>query len=351
MPHFTADQLRTVTRTIFEAAGVPADDATLVAESLVDGNLCGHDSHGVVRIPQYMESMRKGEIVAGAPLTIVRESDTTPVVDGGWGFGQPQAHRTAEIAMTKARAAGVATVTLHHVNHVGRVGEYLERVAREGFVAIAAVNNHGSGRSTAPYGGSEPRVSTNPITFAAPVKGGDPLVLDITTSVTAEGKIRVRRNKGEKLPEGWLVDNQGNFTTDPNAFYTDPRGAIMPLGGEVGHKGFGLSLMVDILVGALGAGGCTRPDANRLANAYFLTVIDPARFNGLDYCEQQVADLIAWCKSSRRLPGVDEILIPGEPEARCRKHRREHGIDVDDETWRQIEEVARSVGVQLDVAG
>lgn len=349
MPHFTHDQLHKITRAIFEVTGVPAAEAAIVADSLVDANLCGHDSHGAVRIPQYVGFIRDGDIATGVPLKIDSETETTAVIDGGWGFGQVQSRRMTEVAMNKARNAGVAVVTLHHCNHIGRVGEYLERVARAGFVAFAAVNNHGSGRSTAPYGGWEPRLATNPITFAAPVADGDPVVLDITTSVTAEGKIRVRRNKGEPVPEGWIIDNQGNFTTDANDFYTDPRGAIMPFGGEVAHKGFGLSMMVDILVGALGSGGCSRPEANRLGNAFFLTVIDPARFNGADYCRRQVADLIAWCKSSRKLPGVEEILVPGEPEARCRKHRLEHGIEIDAETWRQIEETAKGVGAKIDV--
>ena len=348
MPHFTHERLHVITSTIFEAAGVPTDEAVLVADSLVDGNLCGHDSHGAVRIPQYITFMNDGKIVSGAPLIVVNETDATALLDGGWGFGQVQARRMGDIAVSKATAAGVATVSLYNCNHVGRLGEYLERIARLGFMVIGVVNNHGTGHITAPYGGWQPRLSTNPIAFAAPVAGGDPIVLDITTSVTAEGKIRVRKNKGEKVPEGWIMDNKGQFTTNAADLYTEPRGAVMPFGAEVAYKGFGLSMMVDILAGGLGAGGCSRPGPTRLGNQFTVVVIDPARFSGRDHFTQQTAELVAHCKSSKLRDGFDEILVPGEPEARCRKQRLEAGIDIDDETWRQICDAARSVGATFD---
>jgi len=161
----------------------------------------------------------------------------------------------------------------------------------------------------------------------------------------AEGKVRVMRNRGARIPEGWILDAEGRPSTDPNDLYGPPPGALLPFGGIVGHKGYALGVMVDILSGALSGAGCSRKDATRIGNAFFITVIDIARFVPVEAFKAQVSDFVAYIKSSRKLPGVDEILIPGEPEYRTMEKRLREGIFVEEETWRQIRELAEKVGL------
>ena len=157
--------------------------------------------------------------------------------------------------------------------------------------------------------------------------------------------MRIRRNRGEQTPPGWIIDSEGNPTTDPNRFYGPPPGAILPFGGDAAHKGYGLSVIVEILSGALSGAGCSRPDAARMGNALFIQAINPAAFGPLDRFKRQVDDFTAFVKSSPTAPGFKEVLMPGEVEARELKKRSVDGIYVEEETWRQILDVARGHGV------
>lgn len=348
MPIIQAESLEALGRQMFEAAGASPAEAQTVVSSLVQANLAGLDSHGVIRIPQYLGMVRQGLMKFGQPVEVVRETATTAVLNGNWGPGQICAQRATELALDKARQWGLGAVGLQQSSHVGRLGEYVLRLAREGFLGLAAVNNHGAARHTAPFGGIQGRLATNPIAFAAPANGHPPFVLDITTSVVAEGKIRVLRNKGQQLPEGWILDGQGRPTTDPNDFYGVPRGVLLPLGGEVGYKGFGLGLMVELLAGALSGAGCSREGPTHPGNALFVLAIAIDAFVDRHVFEQQVADFFAYVKSSPLQEGFAEILIPGEPEVRMEQRRRAEGIPIDDETWRQIQETAAALGIEVE---
>jgi uncharacterized oxidoreductase len=343
----TAEKLETIGRNIFAAAGASPEEAEVVASALVRANLVGLDSHGVIRIPQYLGMVRDGRMKFGQPVEVMRETATTAVLNGNWGPGQVCARRAAETAIAKAREYGLGAVGLHHSNHVGRLGDYVLMIAQEGMLGLATVNNHGAARHTAPFGGTKGRLATNPIAFAAPAAGRPPFVLDITTSIAAEGKIRVLRNQGKRVPEGWILDAEGQPTTDPNDFYGPPRGVLLPLGGEAGHKGFGLSLMVELLAGALSGAGCSREGPTHPGNAMFILAIAIDPFLAREEFERQVADFFADVKSAPTQEGFAEILIPGEPEVRTEQQRRAEGIPIDDETWRQIQETA--VGLEVEV--
>jgi uncharacterized oxidoreductase len=346
MPTFYAHALEAFATRLLVAAGAPEEEAAIVAGALIRANLAGHDSHGVLRLEQYCRLMRDGLIVPGAPSRIVAETPGTVVLDGGWGFGQVVAQRATQMAISKARAQGVGVAGTRHANHLGRLGDYPAMAAAQGMAAIAAVNNHGGGAWVAPWGGREGRLSTNPIAIATP--GPErPIILDITTSVVAEGKIRVKRNRDEPMPAGWALNAAGEPTTNPHDLYRTPRGAILPFGGEAGHKGFGLSLMVDILAGALTGAGCSQEGAPRMGNALFLIAIDIAAMTPLSAFGEQVQALIDWVRSSALAPGFDAIRFPGEPEAEIEARRQVEGIPVDDETWRQITDFARTLGVVL----
>ena len=345
MPIFSADQLEKAGVSLFEAAGVPSDEAQIVSESLVKSNLAGHDSHGVIRIPQYIALLKKGDIVPGAKVEVVKENPNTAVLDGNWGFGQVTARKAMKLAIDKAETNFLSSVTMSRSNHVGRLGEYPVMAAKRNMVGMIAVNNHGAAQCMAAWGGIERRLSPNPMAISMPTGTDDPVLLDITTAVVAEGKVRVKRNRGEELPEGCIIDAKGNPSTDPNDFYKG--GAILPFGGVVGHKGYGLGFVLDILAGALSGAGCSRADAPRFGNAVFIMVINIENFMDAEGFKEHVDGLIEYVKSSPKMPGINEILFPGEIEAKERKKRLESGIFIEDETWEQIARSADELGVDI----
>jgi uncharacterized oxidoreductase len=336
MPTVAAEPLTAFVDALFRAGGVPNDEAARVATSLVDANLCGHDSHGVIRMTQYLDAIADGRLKPGAPFTVERQTAAVLVADGGWGLGQVQANRLLDRLVPRAQALGLAAGTLRHCGHVGRLGEYAESAARQNMALIATVNNHGFGRGVAPPGGSEARIGTNPLCIGAPTRGA-PAVLDIGTSVVAEGKVRVLFNKGQQAPPGWLLDPQGRPTTDPGVLYRDPRGSILPLGGAQAYKGFGIGLLLDMLVGGLSGGPCSTPGApNMSGNEVLFLVLDIAQFAGAEHFLREVTGLADSIRSCPRAEGASEILLPGDPERREAARRRQHGIPLDDGTWAQL---------------
>lgn len=345
MPTISAQQLTDFSTQLLAAGGVGADEAQLVAESLVEANLRGHDSHGVMRVPFYLDGVRKGEVTPGAELRVIHESPAILTADGNWGFGQTQARRLTERLIPKAHATGVAIGTLIQCAHVGRLGEYCEQAAEAGLVSMMMVNTHGTARRVAPVGGKAPRLGTNPLAIGVPHVDG-PLVLDIGTSATAEGKVRVRRIGGQLCPDGWLLDSNGQPTNDPHSLYADPPGTIRPMGGDQAYKGFGLALMIEVFAGALSGGVCVREKPiNQLGNCVYLQLIDPAQLGGADHFRREVADLTSFVRSCPTVDGVSEIQLPGDPERRLRKERLATGITLDDGNWAQLVKLAEQLGV------
>jgi uncharacterized oxidoreductase len=350
MPTFAHAPLTTFVDALFGAGGVPNDEAARVSESLVLANLCGHDSHGVIRTVQYLDAIADGRLKPGAPFTIEHETPAVLVASGGWGLGQVQAHRLLDRLVPRARSLGLAAGTLRHSGHIGRLGEYAETAAHQRLALIATVNNHGFGRGVAPPGGSVSRIGTNPLCIGVPTTG-DPVVLDIGTSVVAEGKVRVLFNKGLQAPSGWLLDEHGRPTTDPGVLYREPRGSILPLGGSQAYKGFGIGLLLDMLVGGLSGAPCSTPGApNMSGNAVLFIVLDIDRFTGADHFIREVTGLSANIRNCPRAEGATEILLPGDPERREAARRREHGIPLDDGTWGQLVKKAEALRVELPQA-
>ncbi len=348
MPTLTADRLVTFAHDLFVAGGVPAEEARIVAGSLVDSNLAGHDSHGVIRIVQYLQGIADGHLKPGTPLSIVHETPAVLVCDGGWNLGQVQAHRLLLRLMDKARTVGLSAGTLRHCGHIGRLGEYGEAAAAQGFAFMSTVNNHGFGRAVAPPGGTQGRIGTNPLALAVPGRPGEPVVLDVAMSVCAEGKVRVQFNKGEPVPEGWLLDAQGRPTTDPSVLYRDPRGTILPLGGPQAYKGFGIGLLLDMLVGGLSGAPCSRPEiGSRVANAVLFVLWNSRQFSGADHFTGEITTLIDNVRNCQRAEGVAAIQLPGDPERRERARRNAEGIKLDEGTWGQLTALAGRLGVPV----
>ncbi len=346
MPTVHSPALRQFAVELFIAAGVPAVDAAIVADNLIGANLRGHDSHGVLRIPQYVDFIQKGEYKPGAPLTVEHESPGVVVCDGGWGMGQVQAHRLLDLILPKAKTLGLAAGTAKNCGHIGRLGEYAERASDEGLVLIATVNNCGAGLRVAPPGGLEARLGTNPLCASVPTDAG-PVVLDFGTSVAAEGKVRVHYfNNRKPVPEGWLLDSHGQPTTDPSVLYEKPLGTILPMGGSQAYKGFGLGLVLDMLAGGLSGGRVAHKGAPPAkGNNVVFIALDPGHFAGKDEMIGQTSELAEYVRSTPKAEGVDAILLPGDPERRTMALRSKVGIPLEEGHWAKLCELAEALKV------
>jgi len=344
MKTFLPEYLRKLTADIFQICGTPPDDACMLADMLVKANLMGLDSHGVLRIPQYVSEIRQGVIRPGAPITLHRESATTAIVDGGWNFGHIAAMQAVEVAARKARQYAMSSIVLRRCRHVGNLGAYVIAASERHFVALATAGSAGEGQRVAPWGGREGRLATNPIAFAAPTSG-NPIMLDFSTSMASEGKIRLMLNKGEALPSGWIVKNTGEPSSDPKDLYESPPGAILPFGGSEGYKGFALSLMAQILSGLLGPPSWNETGIESHANVMWLMVIDINAFMPFDAFVREMDDFVSYVRSSAPLSGSGGVIMPGDLNFLEMNRRNEAGIPVDDETWRQIVQVAQDLGI------
>lgn len=335
MPTLDHTALRQVTLAILAAVGTPPDAALAVCESLVEANLLGHDSHGIMRLPQYIELVRVGAVVPQALPRIATQRQATAQVDGMYGWGQPAARCATQAAIELAGEFGVGAATIVNCNHIGRVGEYVEMIARAEMVGIALCN---AGPAVAPYGGYQRIMGTNPFAWAAP--GQPPLVLDFATSVVAEGKLRVARTKGEPIAPGLVVDTAGQPTRDPADFYAG--GALQAFGL---HKGSGMSLLIELM--ARGLCGVDPTQSHPIGqngplilalNIPFLAPAD--QFAGAaERLRNQVA-------ASPPLAGFSEVLLPGDPERRARERRLAEGIPLPQPTWDAIVALAEEWGVE-----
>ncbi|MBI3411981.1 MAG: malate/lactate/ureidoglycolate dehydrogenase [Planctomycetes bacterium] len=340
------DRLRELTAAVFQAAGCQADEAGRIAEHLVEANLVGHDSHGVIRVASYVQWLRAGKVLAGRTIQVVFENEAIAVVDGQFGFGQTIGEQAMRLGIEKSARHGVAVIALRNAGHLGRIGDWPLMVAREGKLSLHFVNTTGAGILVAPHGGINRRLSANPIAAGIPVNGGPPILLDMSACTIAEGKIRVALNKGVTVPEDCLIDSRGQPTTDPRVFYADPPGAILSIAG---HKGYGLAVLCEVLAGALTGGGCSNPkNADRVLNGMLSIILDPACFQKDAAFGAEIARFIAWVKSSEKATPDGEILMPGEIEQRTKARRVAEGIELDEKTWSQLSKTAEDVGLSRD---
>ncbi len=346
MPRIASEHLIEIAREIFKTVGVSENVAELVSDSLVESNMRGVDSHGVMRLPAYVRLVEEGKIRPDSEPVVIRETVATAVVDGRWGFGQVVARRAMEIAVEKARQCGAAAVGVIHCNHIGRLGEYSQMAAEENMIGMIMCNSGpyrgGPGGFVAPYGGRGRVFSTNPLSVALPTGRGPPFVLDFSTSKVAEGKIRLARKRGEKIPEGWIVDKHGRPSTNPDDLYDG--GAILPIAE---HKGYGLAMLIDILSAPLTGAYCTSSPKFEGGNPLFIQVVDIQEFTSLREFKEKVGELVDKVRSTPLANGFDRILIPGEPELIAREKRLRTGIDVPEETWEEIVETAKRIGATV----
>lgn len=339
-----SSDLKRFSREIFVASGVPKETAGVVANSLVEANLRGHDSHGVIRITEYANWMQRGWVNPVGQLKIIREQPCILILDGQFGFGQLIGRQAMELAIPRARRDGICVISLRRSGHLGRVGEFMEMAASAGLTGFGFTNTHGGGVLVAPHGGCERRLSANPIVGGAPMADGSDLIMDISTSTTAEGKIKVARNKGMAMDPGLFVNGLGQPSTDPEEYYQDPPGALLPMAG---HKGFALSMFCEVFAGAMTGAGCSRPGDNPVANGWMAFLLNPEIFSGTEFFAEEMSGLAAFVRSSRPMEGFDHVRLPGEPENEAIQKRSRNGIPIDETTWSGICRVASEHNVDV----
>lgn len=347
MPTISAGPLTEFATRLFQAGGVPAGHAETVAKSLVESNLRGHDSHGVMRVPSYIHRIQDGSIDPKATLKIESEAAGTLVGDGQWGLGQVVTQDLMRRLISKGREAGIACATLKRAAHIGRLGEYAEMAAKEGLLTIICANTHGAGQRVAPVGGKRPRIGTNPICMGVPGGGNGPFVLDFGTSATAEGKVRVKKIAGEKVPLGWILDPDGNPSTDPNVLYGNPPGTILPMGGDQAYKGFGLAFMIEMLCGGLSGGPCAHPNPpTPFANCAVFIVLDPEKFAGAGHLAKEIGGLEEYVRGVPLIDEKSKVTLPGDPERLTLQKRSTEGIPLDDGNWQALLKLSTELKVE-----
>jgi hydroxycarboxylate dehydrogenase B len=323
---------------LLQAAGCGAWEASMTADHLVEANLQGHDSHGVGMAPAYVRNIRSGTLKPNQRLHKLRDAGALMVFDGGHGMGQVMAHSCMEAGIERARQRGSCLVLLRDSHHVGRLGHWAEQAATVGAIALIGANVPRNPR-VAPYCGRSARLGTNPLAIGIPRPGRPPVIVDFATSRFAVGKVRVAMNRGERLPEGVLLDASGEATTDPSALFSVPAGALLPVGE---HKGFGLALAVELLAGALSGGEVAdgSPGDGAILNSLFAFIVDPEQVGGMADFAYRTESFLT------QVATEDDVLIPGEPERRRRAERIEKGVPLDARTHAEIQEAARSVGFE-----
>jgi len=345
MPLLASRYLQEVTTKILMGAGAQESEASCVAASLVQADLAGHESHGVLRIVEYLDHIRSGHIHPNTLPKVIKETPTTVLVDGYQGFGQVIAGWVIEKLTQKAKESGLAGGGTFHCGHIGQIGAYLATAAAQGFLGLAFVNGGGAQPRVAPFGGTKPIFGTNPVAAAIPIENQDPIVLDFSTSVVASGKIRLAKKTGKDLPDGWVLNREGEPTRCPQDYYDG--GMLLPAGE---HKGYALALLVEVLGGLLtGAGSPVLKDsAYKVGNGVFFLLIKVDAFRPLPDFMKEVAALAEIIKAVPPQQGMDEVFLPGEMEKRTKSMRENRGIPIPDEVWDNIKKAAQEVGMAIE---
>jgi uncharacterized oxidoreductase len=344
MPVVRQETLRQYAFEIFKATGIPETDARIVGDHLVDSQLAGHDSHGTWFIPSYVQGMRKN-YVRWEERQVLRENPSLVVLDCKGANGVVAVTRALELAAAKARAATFGFVGLHNLSHIGRLGAYPPQLAQQGLLGMVWLN--GGGLFMTPFGSADRRLRPEPIAFAAPRRQGAPFMLDMTMTTVAGGKIEQKLIRDQPLPEGWVIDQQGKWVTDGQRYRNAEETGVPPLGGlQFGHKGYGLAMMVEMLVGPLSHAGCTKGDKGG-GNGAMVLAIDISAFTSLDTYVDEVEGLAEWVCSAKPLPGFEKVYAPGEIEEETRQRRLHEGLDVAEKTWAEIGKTATELGVAI----
>ena len=343
MPTLPAPELEKFAAALFVAAGTPRDLAARVAASLVAADVCGHESHGVMRSARYIERIRLGAMNPAARPAVLRRHAANAVVDGSWGFGQIAAQFGTQLAIEICAEHGQAGVALQNTHHIGRLGDYAETLAAAGLASFIMTGGGTRGGSVAPFGARERLLGTNPIAMAVPTPAGHPpLVLDFATSALPEGKLAVAHANHRPVPAGCVIDRNGRPTTEAGAFYDG--GALLPFGG---HKGSALALMVEILATTLAGAAPVASTEHRTGNPTLILAWAIDSFVARRDFERHVDDLLRRLHHAAPAEGCDQVLAPGELEARTRTERLRTGVPLSEGVWEDLAALARTLDVTV----
>lgn len=342
---------------IFESAGVGAAEARCVASHLVRANLTGHDSHGIVRTPRYVQMLDEGLVFPGQTLSVLSDSGATIHLDGNGGFGQSIGEQSVDLGCGRARTTGAAVVALGNCGHLGRIGDWAEQAAAQGLASVHLVAVRGRSL-VAPYGGMDRRLSTSPLCIGVPTDGRA-LIHDFATSTVAEGKVLVAAQGGKPVPKGALISSRGEFTDDPAELYGEtvatavPDAAVGPgaMTAFGGHKGSGLSILIEMLAGGLSGTGVNRTfldtETAPFRNSMLSIYIDPDRFAGRAFLSQQAEAFGAYVRSARPARGHDGVLMPGDREIRLEAERTAAGLPLSGDLWDRLKDLASQFSVPV----
>jgi L-2-hydroxycarboxylate dehydrogenase (NAD+) len=343
MRHVPPDRLQSFTAAVLEKVGLPRDDAETCARLMVRADLFGADGHGVFRLPQYVRRIEGGAVNVRPRVRIEREAAGMALVDGDNGMGHVVMSFAARTAIAKAKTAGAAWVGVRASNHAGPASLYAAMPLEHDMIGLyLAVGN---ANHMAPWGGIDLLLSTNPIAIAVP-GGAAPVVLDMATTVAAYGKVKTRAQRGEAMPEGWMIDHQGRPLTDPKR---SAEGLLLPIGG---YKGYGLSLMIGLLAGTLNRAALgsqtidfNADDTSVTNTGHAIVALSLAAFGDVGAFKREVDRVAGELRASRRLPGVDRIRLPGEQSRAKYAERSSQGVPIPPALGEALARLAREVGV------
>ena len=342
MRHLAQHTLIDFVRDIFMAASVRQPIAQRVAESLVESNLQGHDSHGIVRVPLYLQQIKDGNLHPNADPEPVEDSPAVTIMNAQRGFGQWSAHVTMQKTIEKAKAQGLAAGGIVNSGHVGRLGEWVTMATVEDCIGLAFCNLGGRTGIVAPFGGTKRLLGTNPLAAGIPMEGKPPIIVDFATSVVAEGKVKIAFNKGAELPPGSILDKKGKPSVTPADLYDG--GVMLP---AAGHKGYGLSMLCDLLAGVLTGSGAPKLTDGQMSNGVLFLVLRVESFRALSLFWGDVQAYVEAIHSNPPIEGLESVMVPGEPEQRTATTRRAQGIPVDDVTWGNLSKTAYQLNVEV----
>jgi LDH2 family malate/lactate/ureidoglycolate dehydrogenase len=350
MPTFNSTELAPIGIGILRAAGATEEEANLVVSHCIASHLTGESNHGLEQVTWYARDIKAGKIKPGAPFTIERESATTLLVNGNYNFGHYVSHHVMSMIIQKAETSNVAAASIKYQGHVGRLIDYTSMAAERGFIAIMMCDGAWGRKRVAPTGGKEPRLGVNPWSMAIPSNSGMSVGFDMTSGSVSGTKLWRAQAEGKDVPLGWVLDAEGQPTTD--AYAIEHGGSMMPMGGLDGsHKGYAMSFMIEVLADVL-CGMEFREDLSKgdvVIDGCFMAVFKVEAFRPLADWKADLDDLIDYVKSSSPSPGSPGVRYPGERSHLAVLANQQSGVEIPDDVWQKILECADEWDV-LDLA-
>ena len=345
MTRYPADALRAYAFALLTRAGLAEERARVVAEILVEGDLLGHDTHGLALLAPYLGEIERGAMASRGDLVVVNERPAALLWDGCRLPGPWLTQHAVDTAIERARIYGTATVVIRRSHHIACLAAYLRRATEQGFVLLLACSDPNAA-SVAPFGGTRAVFTPDPLAIGFPTTG-DPVLVDVSASITTNGMSARLHKQGRRFAHDWLLDAGGQATDDPAVLFTDPPGTILPLGGlDAGHKGYGLALLVEALTGGLAGFGRADPKQGWGATV-FVQALDPDAFGGREAFVHQAEFIAAQCRGNPPRPGVDAVRLPGERALARRREQLARGVQLHESILPALEPWAQKFGVAL----